>query len=208
MTTGNKPPTPSFAPIEGHDQALKKDSTGTAKFWILSLDEPGIAVSAQFNPKELQIDRGVPWSPPGEAGKENKKKGGGGKKDAPAGINLEFTGAKGRTLSVELLFDEYEAKDKVDPGFNVTVATAVSNLEKLASVRKPGSAVEDERRPHHCVCAWGTALRSAEGNKFKCVIDSIATKYTMFDRAGNPLRATVTLKLQEADSVSIKKEKK
>ena len=78
----------------------------------------------------------------------------------------------------------------------------------MASVRVPGSKNENERRPHHCVCAWGTALRSSEGNKFKCVIENITTKYTMFSREGTPLRATVTLKLQEADSVSTKKDKK
>jgi hypothetical protein len=221
MSPPEKPPKvpASFEPVPATKasviaEAGKKDNKNAtetgAKFWIMSLDDPGISVSAQFNPKELQIDRGVPWSPPGEAGKENQKKGsgggGGGAKKAPGGIDLEFTGAKGRSLTVELLFDEYE-KD-AGPGFNVAVATAVNSLETMASVIEPGAKEEDKRRPHHCVCAWGTTLRSKEGNKFKCVIESIATKYTMFDRSGKPLRATVTLKLQEADSVSLKKEKK
>jgi hypothetical protein len=186
-----------YSPVDGKAGKGGGGSEGAAKFWIKSLDEPSLVVGAQFNPKELQIDRQVPWSPPGESGKENNSK-------KTGGVDLEFTGAKGRSLSVELLFDEYE-KD-AEPGFKVTVADAVSTLEALASVRKPGESKEDERRPHHCVCSWGTALQSGTEKKFKCVIESISTKYTMFDRAGNPLRATVTLKLTEADSVSVKKD--
>jgi hypothetical protein len=198
-------PAMSYAPVDGTSSSGNKEkppSEGAAKFWIMSLDDPDLVVAAQFNPKELQIDRAVPWSPPGEAGKENSKKG------SPTGVDLEFTGAKGRSLSVELLFDQYE-DDQGDP-YSVDVADRVSKLEKLASVREPGKkdAKEDERRPHHCVCSWGTALRSGTSNKFLCVIESIATKYTMFDTNGDPLRATVTLKLTEAASVGVKKEEK
>jgi hypothetical protein len=192
----DRPNDKGFAPFTPIEKAQPKDY-GAAKFWIMSLDDNTLMVSAQFNPKELQIDRAVPWSPPGEAGKEDSK-------NKTGGVNLEFTGAKGRSMTVELLFDAYE-KD-VDPGFNFSVAEAVKTLESLASVREPGEKKEDQRRPHWCVCSWGSILRSKEGNKFKCVIESIATKYTMFDEKGNPLRATVTLKLTEADSVSVKKE--
>ena len=41
---------------------------------------------------------------------------------------------------------------------------------------------------------------------FKCVIESLSTKLTMFSPAGMPIRATVNLKLKEADSVMMKKE--
>jgi hypothetical protein len=167
-------------------------SDGAAKFWIKSLDT-GLTVSAQFNPKELQIDRAVPWSPPGEAGKENSKGG------SKGGIDLEFTGAKGRSLTVELLFDEYESQ--AGDRFKVSVAERVRDLETLASVREPGAKKEDLRRPHWCVCSWGSAMK-----RFQCVIENISTKYTMFDTDGTPLRATVTLKLTEADSVSAQKE--
>jgi hypothetical protein len=181
-----------YTPVK---QAAGADAA--AKFWIKSLDKgENIVVSAQFNPKELQIDRSVPWSPPGEAGKEQSKN------KTKGGVDLEFTGAKGRTLTVELLFDAYEADAK--DGFKLEdLETRIANLEKLAAVRKPGSKLEDERRPHWCLAVWGTAL-----TKFQCVIESISTKYTMFSRDGKPLRATVTLKLTEADSVSTKKEGK
>jgi hypothetical protein len=108
-----------------------------------------------------------------------------------------FTGAQGRTLTVELLFDQYESQ--AGPGFKTNVAGKVGQLERLASVKIPDSDLEDDRRPHLCMVTWGTTLRG-----FKCVIESISTKYTMFDMAGNPLRATCTVKLKEADSVKAK----
>jgi hypothetical protein len=184
----------SFAP---YTPIAKETKDGPAKFWIKSLDT-GLQICAQFNPKELQIDRAVPWSPPGEAGKEDAK-------NKTGGVNLEFTGAKGRTLSVELLFDEYEENADDQFGKKGSVAAAVKDLETLASVRNPGKGKEDDRRPHWCVCSWGTALKSGDAARFQCVIESISTKYTIFDTAGNPLRATVTLKLTEADSVTVKK---
>ncbi|HTL35986.1 MAG TPA: hypothetical protein VL326_22805 [Kofleriaceae bacterium] len=198
--SADKPKTPkySYTPVDNTGANKANPDPGVAKFWIMSLDENSLHVAAQFNPKELQIDRAVPWSPPGEAGKSNSK--------TPGGVDLEFTGAKGRSLTVELLFDQYE--EDAQGQFTTSVKDNVNTLETLASVRKPGSKEEKFRRPHHCVCSWGTALRSTEGNKFKCVIESIATKYTMFDSNGDPLRATVTLKLTEADNVSVKKEEK
>jgi hypothetical protein len=162
----------------------------SGKITIKSLDD-GTEVKAQYNPKELQIDRTVPWSPTGETNKSNDS---GAKAKNNGGIHLEFTGAQGRTLSVELLFDGYEKS--AGAGFKVNVAGEVGKLEHLASVRKPGSTKEDDRRPHWCVADWGNSLRA-----FRCVIESLSTKYTMFDNEGNPLRATCTVKLKEADSV-------
>ena len=164
-----------------------KFATPKGKITIASLDG-GPKVKAQYNPKELQIDKTVPWSKVNEANKSN------GKSTQAQGIHLEFTGAEGRSLSVEMLFDGYEGE--------VSVAKAVADLETLASVRVPGSKKEDERRPHRCIAEWGTVLQG-----FRCVIESLSTKYTMFDENGNPLRATCTVKLKEADVVSMAKKK-
>jgi len=158
----------------------KKIPAGKAA--IRSLDD-GTVVIAEYNPKELQIDKSVPWSKVNQANQSNEK-----------GIHLEFTGAEGRTMSLELLFDGYE-QDR-------SVASEVSKLERLASVWKPGSTNENERRPHFCVAVWGEMLGP---NGFRCVIESLSTKYTMFSPGGAPLRATCTVKLKEADVVSMAK---
>lgn len=173
----------------------KYGSETVGKVYIDSVDDPGAyKVIAQYNPKELQVDRTVPWSPTGEANKDNKEAA---KKSS--GIHLEFTGAQGRTLTLELLFDEYEAAE----GGEGSVAANIKNLEKLASVRQPGSKEEDFRRPHQCNVVWGSTLQG-----FLCVIESLSTKYTMFSPKGAPLRATCTVKLKEAQSVSAKAEEK
>jgi hypothetical protein len=76
----------------------------------------------------------------------------------------------------------------------------VKALETLASVWKPHSKKENERRPHRCVVKWGKTV-----NGFRCVIESLSTKYTMFSDAGVPLRATCTVKFKEADVVTMAK---
>lgn len=151
------------------------------KISIKSLDD-GTLVTAQYNPKELQVDKSVAWSKVNQSNNSNEQ-----------GIHLEFTGADGRSMTVEMLFDAYEKKGG-------DVSGDVGKLEKLASVWKPGSTKEDERRPHRCVAAWGSTVK-----EFRCVIESLSTKYTMFSDAGTPLRATCTVKLKEADVVSMAK---
>jgi len=168
----------------------KSFGSATTKISIGSA-EPGkekLKVVAQYNPKELQFDKSVPWSKVNEANKSN------GKSTQSQGIHLEFTGAEGRTMGLELFFDQWE----VGSGSHADVVQSIATLEQLASVIVPGSKKEDERRPHRCVVNYGAI-------NFRCVIESISTKYLMFDAKGNPLRATVTLKLKEADVVSMAK---
>lgn len=153
-------------------------SSEKGTIYIESSDD-NTRVKAQFNPKELQIDKTVPWQKVNQSNNENKQ-----------GIHLEFTGAEGRTTSIELLFDDTEGGNNV--------ASNIKKLEHMTSVFRPGDPDETKRRPHHCVVAWG-------GVSFRCVIESLSTKYTMFDREGNPLRATCTVKLKEADDVKGKK---
>jgi uncharacterized membrane protein YgcG len=153
-----------------------------AKLTIGSLDT-GIQVSAQYNPKELQIERPVPWGKHQFANKSQEQKDG--------VIRLEFTGAESRTMTVEMMFDQFEKK--------LSVAGQVGLLEQMASVIDPGSDDENRRRPHHCVVLWGQAGLPS----FKCVITQLTTKYTMFDTNGLPLRATCTVQLKEADQLAL-----
>ncbi|MBA3397543.1 MAG: hypothetical protein H0T89_33275 [Deltaproteobacteria bacterium] len=166
-----------------------------AKLTIGSLDKTSLTVKAQYNPKELQVDQSVPWKKPDSANKTGSQGGSGG---GDGGIALEFTGAEGRSMSVELLFDGYEGS-----GRSVNVAGQVAILEELAAVMDPKSKDEKKRRPHHCVISWGDRGLP----KFQCVIESLSTKYSMFSSEGQPLRATCTVKLKEATSVDKKGKK-
>lgn len=199
MSNGPSGPPPDnaskFAPVTAARTSFKADEAGNGKVVIGSIDDPAIFVEAQFNPKELEIARSVPWQKATDTNKANGR-GGSGAGAGAQGIQLEFNGAEGRSLSLELLFDDYEAPA---PG---RVTAAVQALEKMASVREPGSNKEEMKRPHRCLAVWGTALPP-----FKCVIESLSTKYTMFNAAGVPLRATCTVKLKEADAVKVAKKK-
>ncbi|MEO8703104.1 MAG: hypothetical protein ABI867_23870 [Kofleriaceae bacterium] len=174
---------------------MSEETKTAQKLTIASMDKPNQAaftVTAQYNPKEIQIDQNVPWKKPDAATQEGSQKAKAAADEDP--IALEFVGAEGRSITVELLFDNYENKD------SAPIIDNVGKLAALSSVIKPGSSEEKERRPHQCMVTWGGTLP-----KFKCVIESFSTKYTMFDGAGNPLRATCTVKLKEANAVEKKK---
>lgn len=150
--------------------------TSLTKLSIASLDDTSLQVEAQFNPKELSIDKSVAWS------KHANSKG-----DSP---ELEFTGADGRSLSFELMFDGYETNTNVETSF-------VDKLLTMAKARDHKSRDEAMRRPHKVAVRWG--IRQFEG-----VIESMSTKYTMFAPDGVPLRCTVNLKFKEAESLKVK----
>jgi len=145
-----------------------------AKLSIGSLDDANLAVDAHYNPKELQWQQSVSWTPHPLA---NHAKG--------DQMEVEFTGAQPRTMDLEMLFDGYEKGESVED--------LVGVIETLAAVRNPEGEA-DELRPHYCIVAWGD-----RGVKpMRCVIESVQVKYTMFDRAGTPLRAFVNVKVREA----------
>lgn len=171
-----------------------------AKLTIGSLDDTGLTVSAQYNPKELQVDMSVPWKKQEPANSSGAAGGGAGAKDTGPDnrMALEFTGAEGRTMSVELLFDGYEPE-----GRYVNVTGQVAMLQRMATVIDSESKDEKKRRPHHCVISWGQRGLP----KFECVIESLSTKYSMFSSDGEPLRATCTVKLKEAKIVDKEKKK-
>lgn len=139
-----------------------------AKLTIASLEPeaPDAIVEAQYNPKELQIDKPVPWM-------EHQD------------MQLEYGGIKSRSLTVELLFDGYERGTSIDGRIEV--------LERLSSPREASSRRQALRRPHRCVVLWGDRGMP----RLRCVIESLATKYVMWDREGTPVRAVCTVKLKE-----------
>jgi hypothetical protein len=157
------------------------DLTMPVKLTIVNLDEGRAAgIEAYYNPKEITIDKTAPWS-------QHKSS----KTDSP---EMEFTGAKGRSLSMELFFDTYEMKADVH-------ALYVSRLVALTYIRENASG-DEEKRPPLCMVVWGGFP------PFKGVITKVGTKYTMFLQDGTPVRATCTVTMEEADKVRAKKRKK
>ncbi len=162
--------------------ALSIDPPSTLK--IISIDD-GTVVEAQFNPKELQVDKSVPWSKHKDS-----------KSEAP---HLEFTGAEPMSMAFELLFDGAET--------GIDVQLKINDLLKLARIID--FDVVEKKRPHRVVVIWGTG-RTKEAVSpsllpFEGVIESVSTKYQMFSKDGAALRATCNVKLKQASQASFKK---
>jgi phage protein U len=181
----NKSPPPMFLHPKGAGE-------GVVAIGSVDENEEHLTVVAQYNPKELQIDKNIPWQKNSQPNKS-----------PDAGIQLEFTGAEGRSMTLELLFDSYETAGGKIELTGKTVLESVNELNRLASPREPGSNDENMRRPHHCVVVWGKTIAK---KSFHCVIEQLSVKYTMFSSEGEPLRATCTVKLKEANSVKMKKD--
>jgi hypothetical protein len=150
------------------------------KLTIGSLDKPKLpCVVAQYNPKELQFDKQLQWQKPERLA--------GGQQNADDQDEVELPAKPTRSVTIELLFDGFEEHRSVQP--------EIDQLEVLSSIRVPGSRFAPLRRPHHCVVTWGT-----KGTRpFRCVIESLSIKLTMFAPSGAPLRAICSVKLTEVN---------
>jgi hypothetical protein len=169
-------------------------NTARAKLWIGSLDDENLEVRAQYNPKELQIDKQITWQEhKSRDNRQGHNEAGQQRTDDSDQSDLEFNGTPPRSMSIELLFDGYETNTSVEPD--------IRKLETMSSADDPESPAGDEnkRRPHHCVVAWGAG--GGGMRPFRCVIDSLVVKYQMWNHAGVPVRATCTVKLKEAQKM-------
>ena len=97
------------------------------KALVKALEGSGASVTAQFNPKELQVDKQVSWTAK-NSHKEDPKQ--------------EYKEPQSSSLSVTFYFDGYEKKTDVYGKY-------VSKLEKMA---KMDNALG---RPPLCIFIWG-----------------------------------------------------
>src|SRR5262245_49907746 len=155
----------------------------SAKLTIGSLDDTSLTVQASYNPKELGLSKQLTWRDANEGDRQVLS---GRVASASEQDSVELTGHPTRTMSIELLFDGYETGQSIAP--------QIEMLDKMSSALIPLAHREDQRRPHFCVVTWGQKGIPA----FRCVIEKLDVKYTMFDRDGTPLRATCTVAVKEA----------
>lgn len=152
--------------------------TSQQRISLISLDPPHVAVIAQFNPAQLQLEESASWTPSSNS-----------RADHPS---LEYASTSPRTLSLELFFDTYE-----EPRGQHNVKTRfVEPLGRLLRVLDPDGD-EDRQRPPLVELRWDPGLP-----RFRGVLESMSTKLTMFLADGTPVRATCSLKLLEASRAS------
>lgn len=153
------------------------------KFVIGTLHGDVLEITAQYNPKELSRSASATWTAhPNTSAKQSPSH--------DTHIWMEYGTTEPRTLTFELLFDGYEE--------GISVARFVEQLESLTLPKDMSSKFASERRPRACVAVWGS-------QSLRCVVMSVATKLTMFDSSGEPLRAICTVTVKETDVVQMMK---
>jgi LysM repeat protein len=147
------------------------------------------ALEVQYNPTEYTLDKSVQVAEVAIPGL-----------DSPL---LQFVRGQNETLSLELFFDTTDD----GMGENATSVTSETNdFYKLVKIDN------DLHAPPVCLFTWGgqefpggrTYGASGQGAGssqkrygFKCIVESVQQKYTLFSPQGVPLRATLTVKLRE-----------
>jgi len=151
------------------------------KFVIGTIHGALVEIEAQYNPKELARQSSAAWNThPNTSARQSKT--------SQNYQWLEYGSTEPRTLTAELVFDGYEN--------GTNVAPLVEKLEALTIPVDMRSRRASERRPQICVAVWGA-------QKLRCVVQSVATKLTMFAESGEPLRATCAVILKEVDAVAM-----
>jgi hypothetical protein len=136
------------------------------------LTPPNLELEVKFNPKEISISKSVTWTRPSTASPTD---------GGP--VAAEFKGATPRTLTMELLFDDWEASAK-------SVLQQVNTLITWTTPT-PDSVTAERPAPPILKLAWGTT------NYFECFLKSVNVKYTMFRQDGTPSRATANCTFEE-----------
>jgi len=157
---------------------MSERSGALAKVEIISL-ETDVHLTAQYNPKEIQIEKSATWNAAANS-----------RGDRP---DLEYTSSSGRSLSMELMFDTFEDGRDVHREY-------VDKLIHLITVMNPDGR-EERKRPPRIKVLWGNQeLPPVVG-----VLESVNTKYTMFLPGGRPVRATCSVKVREADPLGLRR---
>ncbi len=128
------------------------------------------AITFQFNPKEVTIAKTAKW--------ERKTA-----KGAPKAGPPEFTGADGCKLTLEMFLDATSKQD----------ASVVKAVEQLFSCCVPTDESVRKKKPAPpiVVLHWGAV------SSFPAFVTSVSAKYTLFNGQGMPIRAVVSVAMEE-----------
>ena len=136
-----------------------------------------------FNPESYSISKSVTWNSVNTLNGEGNQP----QRQLNAPI-LAFGGGGSRELSLELFFDVtsgwLSSLPIQDVRFFTRKIVALSRIER------------DQGRPPVCDIYWGLAPAGSDF-PFTGVISSLSQQFTLFNRLGNPLRATLNITFLE-----------
>lgn len=152
---------------------------------VTSTGALGDALEVSFNPTEFTLSKSVQTAEVPIPGL-----------DSPI---IQFVRGQTETLSLDLFFDTTESGMGDD-------ANSVTNLTDAfyALIKIDGAT----HAPPICLFSWGedfpgrrtyTSLGTGSQQRygFKCIVDSVKQRFTLFSPQGIPLRATLTVSLKE-----------
>lgn len=103
----------------------------------------------------------------------------------------EFQGGQAATLNLDLFFDTFER--------NEDVRNYTDKVVKLTKISPKTKQNGQTGRPPQVLFNWGKVVSS------KSIITSLSIKYTLFKPDGTPVRATMSLSLQECENHSVQR---
>ena len=150
----------------------------------------GEIIPVEFNPTEYTLSKGAQISEVTIPGL-----------DTPI---LQFIRGQTESLSLDLFFDTTEAG--MDDNA-VSVTTLTDQFYKLVKINGNLHA------PPVCLFSWGAIFPGQFTNleprtgcpqryNFKCLVESVRQRFTLFSSLGVPLRATLTVSLKEYKTLS------
>jgi hypothetical protein len=159
-----------------------------ARFWRLNPDgRLGDWLEVQFNPNEFTLNKGAQIAEIAIPGL-----------DSPI---LQFIRGQTETLSLELFFDT------TDAGMGEGATSVTDKTDEFYRLVKIDN---DIHAPPILLFSWGEVFPGQRSYKsiedeavgsarfgFKCIVESIQQRYTLFSPEGVPLRATLTVSLKE-----------
>jgi hypothetical protein len=164
-----------------------------ATFQIVNADGSlGDPLSVNFNPTEFTLNKAAQFAEVVIPGL-----------DSPI---LQFVRGQTETLSLDLFFDS------TDSGMDDGAASVTDLTDQFYQLVKIDGTTH---APPICFFSWGAdfpgqrayaSLGGGTGSQqrhgFKCVIDSVRQRFTLFSPQGAPLRATLTVSLKEYKTLS------
>ncbi|HEX4214928.1 MAG TPA: peptidase M23 [Candidatus Dormibacteraeota bacterium] len=136
------------------------------------VDAGGKSLEFRFNPKEYSVNKAATWNRPTNKGAKNSTR-------------PEYGGPQPQTVQLELFFDDWEGDGDLSADIE-TLLEWLKPTDKSISSKKP--------QPQLLHLEGGNTTPLAN---FKGVLKSVSAKYTMFKSDGTPVRALVTIALEE-----------
>jgi nucleoid-associated protein YgaU len=151
----------------------------------------GMRMEVQYNPAEFTLTKGVQYAEIAIPGL-----------DAPV---QQFVRGENETLTVDLFFDTTE--------FGMGEETSVVPVTRLTDRFYQLIRVDPaSKAPPVCLFSWGeqgfpgsnfkrgqTQLRQ---HGFQCLVENVTQKFTLFSPLGIPLRATLTVRMREYQTLT------